>query len=247
MTTLMENQPAWLLHSRPFRETSLLLDFFTQDHGRVSAIARGARDPKSRYRPLLQPFIPLQISLVGRSELLNLRSIEASGPALRLCGPHMFSALYVNELMVRLLAGHESDKTLYGHYEAVLHALSSGLEIEPVLRRFELQLLENLGYGLQLTHDALNGELMLHDAWYYLQTDSGFVRQMQVQAVDSASSIANLYSGQVLLDMSRADFTKANTLKIAKRLLRLVLEHHLGDRPLASRELFKSLLQTTST
>lgn len=238
MSRLIENQPAWLLHSRPFRDTSLLLDFLTPDHGRISAIARGARGPRSRTRALLQPFQPLSISVAGRSELLSLRLVEARGSARPLIGERLFSALYINELMVRLLPVHESETELFDTYGQVLNELAGTAELEPLLRSFELQLLDTLGYGLQFSHDADNGEAIVAELWYYLREDSGFVRQLQMQDQLHQSTAVQLYPGAELLLIAAHDFGATSTRKYAKRLLRQVLQQHLSERPLASRELF---------
>lgn len=236
----IEMQSGWLLHSRPYRDTSMLLDFFTEESGRVSAIARGMRNPKAKQKALLQPFIPLHISLSGRGELQHLRQVEARDTALFLKGEALFSALYVNELMVRLVAGHEKDKALFAAYSAVLHELSTDTEIEPLLRCFELHLLDNLGYGLQLAHEADSDDSIVAEGWYYLQADGGFVRQLQ-NAEDIESSGGHLYAGVELQKIARADFSAPSTRKTAKRLLRVVLQQHLSERPLGSRELFKAL------
>jgi DNA repair protein RecO (recombination protein O) len=241
MPLQIEMQVGWLLHSRPYRDTSMLLDFFTEESGRISAIARGIRNPKAKQKALLQPFIPLYISLSGRGELQNLRQVEARDTALFLRGEALFSALYINELMVRLVAGHEKDKTLFDAYSAVLSELSAGAEIEPLLRSFELRLLENLGYGLQLAHEADNDNPVVSEGWYYLQADGGFVRQMQAAELDAGISSGYLYSGAELQKIAHADFSATSTRRVAKRLLRLVLQQHLSERPLGSRELFKAL------
>jgi DNA repair protein RecO (recombination protein O) len=233
-----ERQSAWLLHSRPFRDTSVLLDFLT-DTGRVSAIARGARGPRSKYKALLQPFQPLTISLFGRSELLNLRDAEAAGQALVLTGERLFSALYVNELMVRLLHGHEGEAALFSLYSAVLAGLGTPAELEPLLRDFELSVLEALGFGLQFSHEAETGEVLAADGWYYLHQDTGFVRQRQNQVQEPRHDSAhNLYPGHELHKIAERDFAGGSTRVCAKRLLRQVLQHHMSERPLTSRELF---------
>ncbi len=241
MPLKIEMQSGWLLHSRPYRDTSMLLDFYTEESGRVSAIARGIRNPKAKNKALLQPFIPLNISISGRSELQNLQQVEARSSALFLKGEYLFSALYVNELMVRLVAGHERDKELFIAYSSVLIALSEGAEIEPLLRSFELRLLENLGYGLQLSHEADSDNPVVAEGWYYMLSDGGFVRQLQISERDADPSTGHLYSGAELQHIGRADFSRLNTRKVAKRLLRLVLQQHLSERPLGSRELFKAL------
>jgi DNA repair protein RecO (recombination protein O) len=233
MSRPVEQQSAWLLHSRPFRDTSVLLDFLTPEFGRVSAIARGARGPRSKHRAILQPFQPLTISLFGRSELQNLRDVEAAGPGVLLTGERLFSALYVNELMTRLLRGHEGETTLFGLYSAVLAGLASSAELEPLLRDFELRVLDALGFGLQFSHEAETGEVLAADAWYYLHQDTGFVRQRSVHEAQQ-----DLYPGHELHKIAVRDFSAGSTRSCAKRLLRQVLQHHMSERPLTSRELF---------
>lgn len=237
MKQALDKQSAWLLHSRPFRDTSLLLDFLTPEHGRLNAIARGARGPRSKQRALLQPFQPLVISLSGRGELLNLRDAEAAGPGMVLTGERLFAALYVNELMTRLLRGHEGEATLFGLYSGVLAGLQAGVELEPLLRDFELRVLDALGFGLQFSHEAETGEVLAADCWYYLHEDTGFVRQRSVQEAHPDAT-QYLYPGHELHRIAARDFTESSTRACAKRLLRQVLQHHMSERPLVSRELF---------
>jgi DNA repair protein RecO (recombination protein O) len=234
---------AWLLHSRPFRDTSLLLDFLTLEQGRVSAIARGARTQKGRGRSTLQPFAPLRISLAGKHELRTLQSSEASAPSLSLQGERLFAGFYLNELLVRLLHGHEPEPTVFHAYTRTLGQLSVAGEVEPLLRQFELRLLDALGYGLQFEHDAESGEELQPEAWYYLQADSGFVRQLQTPASDVDAVRAGLFPGWALIRIADADFTGADTRRHAKRLLRQVLHQHLGGKELVSRQLFARAAQ----
>jgi len=236
----------WLLHARPYRDTSLLLDLFTEDEGRVGAIARGARAVgKSKgvsKRSLLQPFVPLQIALSGRGELRTLGQIEALGAGIPLIGERLLSALYVNELLVRLLPQQDKEPEVFDDYSRLLLALAGNTELEPLLRNFELQLLDVLGYGLQLSHDVATGELILVDTWYQWQQEGGFIRQPS-----SVSDTRELYAGSDLIALARRDFTAAATRRTAKRLLRNVLQQHLGGRELASRALFAKPVVPTST
>lgn len=235
MRRLIENQAAWLLHSRPFRDSSLLLDLLTRDHGRISAIARGARGAGSRTRALLQPLRPLQVSLTGSSELLSLRQVEAAGTALLLAGERLFAALYLNELLVRLVPGQESETGLFDLYASTLQLLVGDGDMEPGLRKFELGLLELLGYGLQFAHESHSSDPVSNDALYYFAEDGGFVRQLQVHASESD----RLYPGHELLRIGAQDFSAASTRLYAKRLLREALQRHLSERPITSRELFR--------
>lgn len=236
----------WLLHARPYRDTSLLLDLFTQEEGRVGAIARGVRavgkGKAISKRSLLQPFVPLQVSLAGRGELRTLGQTEALSAGIPLLGERLLSALYVNELLVRLLPSHEKESEVFEDYGRLLQALAGSAELEPLLRNFELQLLDVLGYGLQLTHDVVTGEVIHAEAWYQLQQDGGFIRQPA-----SVSDTLTLYAGNDLLALVRRDFSSVETRRSAKRLLRSALQQQLGSRELASRALFAKPMVPTST
>jgi DNA repair protein RecO (recombination protein O) len=227
----------WLLHSRPYRDSSLLLDFFTLEEGKVSALARGVRSSKSGKRSLLQPFIPLQISLGGKGELRTLAQVEALSVGSSLTKERLMSGLYINELLVRLLPSHEAESLLFTEYGKLMQELAGSSALEPLLRCFELLLLEALGYGLQLTHDAETGEVMHAGALYHLHADGGMVRQLQTTDGADAQG-ASLYAGADLIGIAARDFSGESTRKTAKRLLRTVLQQHLGTRELGSRALF---------
>jgi DNA repair protein RecO (recombination protein O) len=229
---------AWLLHSRPFRDTSLLLDFLTLEQGRVSAISRGARTQKGRGRSTLQPFVPLRLTLAGSHELRTLQASEASGPGTLLQGERLFAGFYLNELLMRLLHGHEPEPGVYQAYSDAIARLAGTDEVEPLLRKFELRLLEALGYGLQFDHDAESGESLVADGWYYLQEDGGFVRQLQAPKSEVDALRAGLYPGLELSRIAVADFSADSTRRQAKRLLRQVLHQHLGGKEITSRQLF---------
>ena len=154
METRILLQPAYLLHRAPFQNTSFLVDFFTYDYGRIRAVAKGARREKSKYRSLLQPFQPLLISMSGRGEVKTVNGIETSLSAIVLKRERLFSGLYVNELLTRLLNNYQEHTVLYKNYQETLINLQSNQEIEVVLRRFELNLLAGLGYGINLEEDA---------------------------------------------------------------------------------------------
>ena len=153
MDTRIALQPAYVLHRRPFQNTSLLVDFFTYDYGLVRAVAKGARREKSRYRALLQLFQPLLVSVTGKGEVKTLTAVESNVSAINLRGERLFSGLYINELLSRLLQNQEEHTALYGSYQETLVALQGEQSIEPLLRRFELKLLAGLGYAINLTAD----------------------------------------------------------------------------------------------
>ncbi len=238
MSARIELQPAWVLHTRPYQNSSLLVDFFSLDCGRLRAVARGARRAGSRTRALLQPFQPLLITLVGRQELKTLSAVEGSHGALSLQGTRLFSGLYLNELLVRLLQGQEPHGDLYRSYQQAIVALSAERDVATILRRFELSLLESLGYGLNLEVDCRTGEPITALGHYLFLEDEGFERIAHVSDLSSRAHV--IFSGAELCALRHCDFPEAAHARAALRLTRMALQRLLGDKPLASRELFLS-------
>ncbi|MEM0953984.1 MAG: DNA repair protein RecO [Pseudomonadota bacterium] len=241
-------EPGYVLHLRPWRESSLLVEFFSRSQGRVALVARGAKSGRSRggsVAALLQPFTPLQCSWRGRGQLRNLGHCESLGPSLRLPGRRLYSGLYMNELLVRLLYHDDPHQKLFDHYAAVLALLAGDVadSEEIPLRRFELVLLEELGYGFDLSSDGLSGEALDPDAWYHYQEEYGLVhlgadaspeRQPQARTQHRMAR----FLGADLLALSKGDYSGGARL-CAKRLMRQALAAHLGDKPLNSRDLFR--------
>lgn len=227
-------QPAYVLHTQPFQNTSLLVDFFTMDYGRVRAVAKGARAAKSKYRSSLQLFQPVLISLSGRGELKTLTGVESSVGAMRLQGPRLFSGMYINELLTRLLMNHVEHKQLYLAYQDTLVALQGSAEIQMLLRQFELCVLSELGYGINLEADCRTHAAIEADASYRFTPDIGFER------VDEAVQHSNsrVYLGAHIVALRELDLSDGEAAQAAKRLLRSALAAHLGDKPLHSRNLF---------
>jgi len=149
-------EPAWLLHHRPWSDTSRILELLTRNHGRVTLFAHGARRPKSPLRAVLRPFVPLLVSWSGRSDGGTLTSAESAGAAPALAPSRLLSAFYLNELLIKLLAREDRHESLFDAYGAALAGLAAGDE-QSALRAFERVLLEELGYGLDLTCDAGSG------------------------------------------------------------------------------------------
>lgn len=235
-------QPAYLLHSRPFRDTSLLLDFLTRDYGRFSAIAKGVRRAGARNKGLLQPFIPLQISVFGKRELKTLRNVELMSDVVTFKGERLFSALYINELMVRLVHANEAEANLFLEYEKTLGLLQTGPDIEPVLRRFEINLLQILGYGIEFGVEAESGDAIVSSEYYFFQIESGFIRIDRNRLNrNRPEQDQNYFSGEEIIRISGLDFSEKQTRKAAKQLLRYVLGIYLGEKPLKSRQLFTAL------
>lgn len=233
-------QPAYILHTRAYRDTSLLVDFFTLDHGLLRAVARGARGPKSAKRALLQPLQPLLISLAGRGELLTLTEAEHAAPAFRLVGERLFSALYMNELLMRLIHPHEPHPLVYRLYQQSMLKLQHENSIEPVLRRFEWQLLDELGYAPDMEHDMVSGHALQPDACYLFNPESGF----ELIPPPAGPLPINLFNGSDLIVLAnflpgdQDDPLPAGHSRAAKQLMRLALKSHLGPKPLVSRGLF---------
>jgi DNA repair protein RecO (recombination protein O) len=219
-------QPAYVLHSRAYRESSALVDFLTPQ-GRLRAVLRSAR---GKAGTLARPFVPLEVEFRGRGELKNVGRMESAGLSLWLSGDALFSGLYLNELLIRLLPAEDPLPALFDHYAATLQALAAGLALEPLLRSFEWRLLDELGYGFALDAD-INGDPLAEEGLYRLQVDAGLERVYLFQP--------GLFQGQALLAMAEADWNAPGALSAAKRLMRQALAVHLGGRPLVSRELFR--------
>ena len=227
-------QPAYILHSRPYRDSSALIEAISAEYGRISLVAKGARRRArgGSASALLQPFIPLLLSFSGRGQLKTLTATEAVGSAVALRGEDLFSAMYVNELLVRLLHRDDAHPRLFAIYGQTLEALSGQCPVDGVLRRFELSLLDELGYGFELDRDGGTGEVLQADAWYQLDPDHGLV--VQLGAPDPSRPA---YAGADLLAMAGGELDGEVRLT-ARRLLRQALAAHLGGLPLKSRDLF---------
>lgn len=217
---------AYFLHIRPYRETSMLVELLTAEQGRVAGVWRGARRSKGGIPQLLQPLL---VDLAGTGELKNLRQVEMAGPALQLTGPALFSAFYLNEILVRLLPRDETQSGVFIAYAETLGGLLEGGNAAGLLRRFECQLLDTLGYGIDFSHDSESGEPVSTAFGYDFHPERGFSRSRSAQA---------LVSGEALLQLAAGDFSSPAAAQAAKRINRLALARLLGNRPLKSRELF---------
>ncbi|WOJ93921.1 DNA repair protein RecO [Congregibacter variabilis] len=236
-------QPCYLLHRRPFRDNSELLDVFSVEHGRLGLVARGL-SRRRRGGPLgavLQPFRPLLLSFSGKGELLTLTGAESGGELPPLHGEALLSAFYLSELLLRLLQRFEVQPAIFTAYGAAIADLSdiadgerTRVALEPALRRFEFRLLEELGYAVDLSTEASRGALIRADASYALVPDFG-LREIAVAAPASNSS----FSGAEVIAIAQGDFAGANGTA-AKRMVRILLHPHLGSAPLRSRSMFET-------
>lgn len=228
-------QRCFVLHSRPYSETSLILDVFSEDHGRVCVMAKGARGKRSTLKGTLQPFTPLFLKWSGRGEMRTLRSAESISLAIPLCGNALFSAFYLNEILTRVLERETAYHSLFFAYVTALTELAQHSNPEPALRRFELALLSSLGYGIDFLHCAGSAENVTDDMSYIFREQHGFIASMK-------KSNNLVFSGSDLKALAAREFLTADHLKAAKRFTRLALKSYLGPKPLKSRELF--LLRT---
>ncbi|MCK6386158.1 MAG: DNA repair protein RecO [Zoogloea sp.] len=231
----IDQQPGFVLHSYPYRETSLIVEVFSRDHGRVGLVAKGARRPMSQLRGVLMAFQPLFIDWSGGGEMKTLVRAEWQGGQPLLGGQALLCAYYLNELLMRLLPREDPHPALYRAYGDALRALAAGEGQEVILRRFELALLQELGYGLQLDSDA-DGEPVRPELCYVYIIERGAV-PLGDHGIDDASVV----TGRVLLDMARGDFREAETLAGAKALMRRLIQHYLGGQVLQSRRVFTEL------
>ena len=221
---------AYVLHSRSYRETSLLVEMFSQEYGRIALVARGAKRGKTKASTILQPFTPLTVSWYGNGDLVTLTHVEVSAPGHNLVAKRAICGLYINELLVRLLHKWDPCLKLFNNYQQVLINLAQEQVCEQVsLRKFEKQLLESMGYALQLTKEINNGDQVQEQEYYLFDPILGpkLVPAATIGAIKGASLLA--------LD---ADLFEAPwMLTDIKHLMRLVFSHHLGARPLMARQL----------
>ena len=233
-STRIELQPAYVIHTRHYRDSSLIVDFITPDFGKVSVVAKGVRAASKsakQKRSLFQPFIPLLISWGGKGELKTLFHIESTPGIISVQGERLFSALYVNELLCRLLKAEDESTEIYSLYQAILQRLSGNELLEPVLRQFELQLLILLGYGLSLDVELDSGMPIRAEGFYQFIPGQGFKPSV------SRRLGLDVFEGAHILSLAHEDYNQAS-LSAAKRLCRLAIAFYLGGKPLKSRELF---------
>ncbi|MBS0970631.1 DNA repair protein RecO [Chimaeribacter arupi] len=225
-------QRAFVLHGRPYSETSLMLDLFTEGHGRVRVLAKGARSRRSTLKGALQPFTPLLVRWGGRGEVKTLRNAEPVSLSLPLSGMMLYSGLYVNELLARVLEPETDCASLFFDYLSCIQLLAAGQgSPEQALRRFELALLAHLGYGVDFLHCAGSGEQVTDEMTYRYREEKGFIASL---VIDNHS-----FTGRQLKALAEREFPDSDALRAAKRFTRMALKPYLGGKPLKSRELFR--------
>jgi DNA repair protein RecO (recombination protein O) len=236
--TRVEHQPAFVLHAYPWRETSLIVDLFTRDHGRVAVVARGAKRPTSQFRGLLSAFSPIAASWSGRAEVKTLIRAEWVGGLAPLRGDELLSAFYLNELLVRLLARGDPHDELFFCYARALRELSlDAARREQALRGFELDLLRETGVAPSFEHCS-DGTSVDAQGWYRVDPEHG------VRAVSSAHAGAEYcVDGPAMQALARRDLPSIAQLPLARTLLRQLIGYHLRGRPLNTHRIWSDLRQ----
>jgi DNA repair protein RecO (recombination protein O) len=230
----VEFAAGFVLHRRPYRDTSLIVDLYTRDYGRLSTFARAARGPRSRFAPL-QPFRPLLLSWSGRGEAPTLTAAEGDGPPPPALLPeYLLSAFYLNELLLKLTVPHDPQRELYLHYEATLARFRAGAPLEEVLRQFETRLLQLLGYGNELAFEA-GGRPVVAEAYYHFRPGEG------VWPV-AAGVTAGAVPGRVLLALAAEQpLSDPEGQRQARAVLRAALDLCLDGRELSTRAVARAV------
>lgn len=231
----IDQQPAFVLHAYPWRETSLIVEIFSRDHGRVALVAKGARRPHSALRGVLMAFQPLLVDWSGGGEVKTLVRAEWLGGQPLLTGRGLLCGYYLNELLVQLSAREDPHPQLFQAYSEALRGLSANVSPAPVLRRFEIGLLRELGYGVGLDSEADSGDPVDPRARYVYIIEKGPVRD------EGGDQDLPRVSGQTLLDMAQDVFESPETVAQSKVLLRMLINHYLGGKLLQSRRVLKEL------
>jgi DNA repair protein RecO (recombination protein O) len=231
MTERVTLQPAYVLHTRPYRDTSLMVDMLTFRHGRICAVARGARQARSRLKAILRSFDSVLVSWRGRGDLVTLTQAEYAGALTDLRGQALVCGMYLNELLVRLLSRHDPCPEIFTHYQHTLLALAKGVE-QRDLRCFELNVLAEVGYAVDASAEADTGEAIDPEQSYQWQPGRGFV------AVPTQTTHGVVVMGRDVTAIAQQQWADAAQLNQCKRITRAALAHAMANRPIKSRELF---------
>ena len=228
-------QPAFVLHSYPYRETSLLVEVFTRGHGRLVLVARGARRPRSAMRGSLLAFQPVLLAWSGRGEVRSLHSAEWQGGQPLLSGDALLCGFYLNELMIKLLPREDAHERLFDDYENALKRLAAEPESAPVLRSFEKRMLKELGYALELERESVSGAGVEADRLYTYEPERG------VLELNGRQPAGPVLPGGALLAIARDDYRESSVQQHSKALMRTLINHRLGRQALSSRQIFRDL------
>ena len=225
-------QPAYILSQRQYKETSLIIDVLTRDYGRVSLLAKGVRKTKSKTAGLLQPFIPLTLSYLGKTELKTLTDVELMQAFSPLPGMALYCGFYINELVGCFLHQYDPHPEVFTHYHNCLSVLMTGLNVEQALRTFELDLMDAVGFGLQLEYDFHTDLALQPLAHYHFKVEQGPI-----------AALNGRFVGKTLQAIKRREFTHPQVLIDAKILMRTVIDVYLQGKPLKSRAVINNIIK----
>ncbi len=224
--------PAYILHHRPYRDTSRILEVLTREHGRLSVFARGVRGPHARLAAALQPFQLLLLSFSGRGEAAQLTGAESALHEAPLPAGALLAAFYLNELLLKLTLRHDPVPEVFDHYQQALNALRNGAALQPALRIFEKRLLQALGYGIELSQ-AQSGQPLEPQDFYQFRPAQGLF--------PAVAGTAGAISGRSLLGLAQEQLEDEGTQDDARRLLQAALAHCLEGRELSTRVVARAL------
>jgi len=228
-----DNQSSYVLHTYPFKETSLVAELFTKSHGRVATLAKGARRPRSAMRGQLQSFQMLSATWSGKNELKTLHGVDWADGLVILQGEALMCGFYLNELLLRLLPREDAHEQLFDYYQSTLKSLAKGFDLASHLRRFELKMLQEMGYAVPLMVDE-NEEPVEKEKRYRYEAEYGACVPTSIRGgIDII--------GKTLLDMAQDNYNTEQTKQQSKQLMRYLLAHYLGDKPLYTRQLLIDL------
>lgn len=233
----VDRESAYVLHAYAYSETSLLVEAFSRRHGRIPVVAKGARRSGSSLRGMLLAFQPLTVAWSGRGEVRTLVRCENQAAQPMLKGARLLCGFYLNELLLRLLPREDPHEDLFDRYGEAVSALAHGAEGEPVLRAFERQLLQEIGYALTLDRDAATGAPIEPEQWYRYEPERGPVPIDRAAASPDPRNV----TGRVLQALAQDAFDDPATAQAAKQLMRVLIDHRLDRQPLHSRLIFREL------
>ena len=233
---VIEGEPAYLIHQRPYSETSQIINLFSRHYGRVDAIAKGSKRPKSKFKSFLQPFSPILVSWSGRSQLKTLRSVDiSSGKQSNVSRKHLMSAFYLNELILSFLTTADPYPDLFDAYSLAINNLSNADSSEIILREFEIQLLTEIGYAINFQTEAMSSKKIEPNLSYRFIAEEGFISSVTSSPRDT------LIKGSVIQSIDRKDFSQPETMRAAKRIIRESVKYHLSGKELNTKKVVKSL------
>jgi len=233
---IIENEPAYLMHQRPFSESSQIINLFSRHFGRVDVIAKGSKRPKSKFKSFLQPFLPILVSWSGRSQLKTLRSIDLNiKQKTTLPNTQLMSAFYLNELILSLLTTTDPYPELFDCYALTIDKLSDIDSSEAVLRIFEINLLSQIGYAINFQTEAMSSNEIEAEQVYRFVVEQGFIRS------NTTTPHHSLIKGSIIKAIEKGDYSTSQILKAAKRITRESIKYHLSGKELNTKKVFRSI------